>query len=424
MRFLQEKFKPTSTPLNRMIVHAHEHNPFYRRKIDASGVAPHEIRNVADLVKLPFTSRDELYGDPWRLLSVPRESLVQAHLSTGTSGRNPIYMTYDWEDLYTRGLMPLLAESPSTKLLRIEPGEIVFNALPYEISVTGLAIHRSLQDGIGACVVPVGKGGFYSEPLKTLKLMKEIQGDHLFTTPSYAVHLAELALQSDCEPRKDFGLQSIWLIGELCSDALRRRIEALWGCPVFKYYGSMESGPIGVECAEQSGYHVASNFVAVELAKPETDLRTLSGEALSEVVITELWRYASPLIRYRTGDLAHWEKTPCRCGLASPRLMLHGRIDDLVQVQSRNFHMLEIEEGLLSIPGVSSWFQIAQEPERMRILLPRSGQLTQDKGTEHAAKTWVETRLGVQAAVQFVPVPPYGGGKFVRLVRGLSGELQ
>ncbi|MEN3295646.1 MAG: hypothetical protein V7642_4899, partial [Burkholderiales bacterium] len=171
MRFLQEKFRPTTSALTRVVSHAYQRNPFYREKISASGVALHQIRSVEDLPLLPFTTREELRSDPWKLLAVPRDSLVQAHRSTGTTGNNPVYILYDWEDLYTRGLMPLVAENERAKLLRVEQGEIVFNALPYEVSVTGLAIHRSVQDGIGACVVPLGKGGFYSEPAKSLKMM-------------------------------------------------------------------------------------------------------------------------------------------------------------------------------------------------------------------------------------------------------------
>lgn len=415
MRFLQEKFRPTTSALTRVVSHAYQRNPFYREKISASGVALHQIRSVEDLPLLPFTTREELRSDPWKLLAVPRDSLVQAHRSTGTTGNNPVYILYDWEDLYTRGLMPLVAENERAKLLRVEQGEIVFNALPYEVSVTGLAIHRSVQDGIGACVVPLGKGGFYSEPAKSLKMMKQIRGDHLFTTPSYAVYLAQLALRSDVDVKSEIGLRSVWLIGELCSSALRKRIESYWGCPAYLYYGSLESGPIGVECAQQDGYHVATNFSAVEIVPVEGQ-----PEGTGEVVVTPLWRYASPLIRYRTGDLARWATEPCKCGLSGRRLHVLGRMEDVITVSGRSFHCTDVEQILLQIPEVSTWFSLKIEPDLMRVLLPRPA--AQDEtALMRAVLNALNENLQIEAVVEFIEQPEYSGGKFLRVVRSHAG---
>lgn len=421
MRFLHEKFRPTTSALSRLVAHAYERNTFYRTKLDQAGVAPHEVCTAEDLSRLPCTTRAELQSDPWLLLSVPKETLVQSHMSTGTTGSSSVYVSYDWEDLYVRGLRPLIADAPSAKLLRIDPGEIVFNALPYEVSVTGLAIHRSIQDGLGACVVPVGKGGFYSEPQKTLKMMKEIQGDHLFTTPSYAVYLAELAASGGGDPILDFGLRSIWLIGELCSNALRRRIETLWGCPAFCYYGSMEAGPIGLECAEQSGYHVATNFVALEIVDTGEDVRTLAGEKLGEVVVTPLWRYATPLIRYRTGDLAHWEVADCACGLQGRRLRVHGRREDVLVIAGRSFHVSDIEEGLLAIPEVSPWFRLRATEHELCVLLPGTDPTVAARAGE-LVRTWVTRHLGVDCIVDHSTSRSYTGGKFLRIARETKGE--
>lgn len=425
MRFLHEEFRPTTSALHRLVAHAYQNNASFRGKMDEHGVAAHEIKELDDLHRLPLMTREVLAEDPWSLLCVPRASLVQAHMSTGTTGKKSVYVAYDWEDLYERGLMPLLAEAPSTKLLKIEPGEIVFNALPYEVSVTGLAVHRSVQDGLGACVVPVGKGGFYSDPRKTLKIMKEIQGDHLFTTPSYAIYLGELATEMGELPRDLANLKSVWLVGELCSNALRHRIQQLWGCPAYLYYGSMESGPIGLECAEQDGLHVASNFSAVELVpsamdpKSEADTSndgTELRELAREVVVTTLWRYATPVIRYRTGDLARWEMSPCKCGLASRRLRLMGRIEDVLEIAGKQLHVLEIEQGLLAIQGVSSWFQIDACDDVLRIHLPANEDADRAE-VEARVKGWVRHALDISCSV--VPAAPsqYAGGKFMRVIR-------
>ncbi|BEP96359.1 phenylacetate--CoA ligase family protein [Acidovorax sp. A79] len=423
MRFLHEKFRPTTSTLHRVVAHAYDRSPMYRKKMQSRGVAPHQIDTENDLPQLPFTTREELGSDPWALLCVPRSTLVQAHMSTGTTGRNPLYVAYDWEDLYTRGLMPLSSDKSVPRLLRIEPGEIVFNALPYEVSVTGLAIHRSVQDGIGACVVPLGKGGFYSEPLKALKMMREIRGDHLFTTPSYAVYLAELAGAPQAGLKEMFGLKSIWLVGELCSDALRRRIEQLWGAPVFLYYGTMECGPVGVECAEQDGYHPATNFTAVEIVPLDEPITDAMGAALGEIVVTTLWRYATPLIRYRTGDLGRWDEQSSGSGGCARRLRVHGRLEDVVRVAGKVLHVQDIEQGLLDIPEVSSWFQLRPEGDVLCIVLPAQ------KGVDAAAvarrvQHWAVTYLGLDCKVEHGPARSYSGGKFMRVVRATQGEIR
>lgn len=416
MSFLREKFFAPASRLHQIVSHAYYWNPFYREKLSKAGVGPDQIHRAEEVSLLPFTDRKELEGDPWILLSVPKNQLVQAHLSTGTTGRPPLYILFDWEDLYVRGLMPLVAEAPSARLLGIEEGEIVFNALPYEVSVTGLAIHRALQDGIGACVVPVGKGGFYADPLKTLKLMRDLRGDHLFTTPSYAVHLAELAADSGIAIQGEIGLRSLWLIGELCSRALRRRIEDLWQCPAFLYYGSLECGPVGLECLMQDGYHVASSFVHVEIVPVEDIPRADSEHTVGEIVVTVLWRHASPLLRFRTGDLGRWDRSPCRCGIPGPRLHLLGRKEDLLELGETPRFVLELEEVLLGLPGVSPWYRLKPEARPLRVLLPELRQ-----GDPGSLRELILDEIGrclrVNCSVEFVKDLGYSGGKAVRVIR-------
>ncbi|MBI4611516.1 MAG: phenylacetate--CoA ligase family protein [Candidatus Rokubacteria bacterium] len=420
MSFLLEKSLASASRLHQVATHAYYRNPFYREKFMKAGVTPDQIHRPEDLSLLPFTDREELEGDPWILLSVPKDQLAQAHLSTGTSGRLPLYVFFNWEDLYVRGLMPLLSEAPAARLLGIAQGEIVFNALPYEVSVTGLAIHRALQDGIGACVVPVGKGGFYADPAKTLKLMRALGGDHLFTTPSYALHLAELAGGSGISIPGEIRLRSLWLIGEPCSRALRRRIEDLWGCPAFLYYGSLECGPVGLECSMRDGYHVASNFVHVEVV-PGADVPDADADPpVGEVVVTVLWRQASPLLRFRTGDLGCWEPSACRCGIPGPRLRLRGRAEDVVAAVEPPRFALDIEEVLLALPGVSPWYRLKPEAGSVRVLLP--GPPIEDRGSlSESIRAELHRRFGLACSVEFVPDLGYSGGKLLRVIGEQSG---
>lgn len=416
MSFLRQKFFAPASRLHQIVSHAYYRNPFYREKLVKAGITPDQIHRAEELSLLPFTDREELEGDPWILLAVPKNQLVQAHLSTGTTGRPPLYILFDWEDLHVRGLMPLVADAPGARLFGIEEGEIVFNALPYEISVTGLAIHRALQDGIGACVVPVGKGGFYADPLKTLKLMRDLRGDHLFTTPSYAVHLAELAAESGIAIQGEIRLRSLWLIGEPCSQALRRRLEDLWQCPAFLYYGSLECGPVGLECSMRNGYHIASNFVHVEIVPVEDVRRPDSESPVGEIVVTVLWRHASPLLRFRTGDLGRWDRSPCRCAIPGPRLRLLGRREELLEVGDVSRFVLELEEVLLSLPGVSPWYRLKPEARSLRVLLPESHQ--EDPGSfAELIRSEIGRCFSLPCSVEFVKDLGYSGGKALRVIR-------
>lgn len=415
MSFLLEKSSASASRLHQIVTHAYYRSPFYREKFAKAGVSPDQIHRSEDLSQLPFTDRQELEGNPWILLSVPKDQLVQAHLSTGTTARPPLYVLFNWEDLYVRGLMPLVSAAPSARLLGIVEGEIVFNALPYEVSVTGLAIHRALQDGVGACVVPVGKGGFYADPAKTLRLMRALGGDHLFTTPSYAVHLAELAAGLGMGIPDEIRLKSLWLIGEPCSGALRRRIEGLWGCPAFLYYGSLECGPVGLECSMRNGYHIASNFVQVEVVPCPDVTRTERHTAVGEIVVTVLWRHASPLLRFRTGDLGCWEQSPCRCGIPSPRLHLLGRREDLIAAGEPPRFAYELEEVLLGLPEVSPWYRLKVDAGSLRVLLPERPVEDRDALSE-SIRMELDRRFGLACSVEFVRDLGYSGGKLVRVM--------
>jgi phenylacetate-CoA ligase len=418
MSYLRHRHLGTVPPLHDAVGHAYYHNAFYRRKLDAASVTPDRVWTDDDLGQLPFTTRDEIAGDPWVLLAEPRLDLAQVHVSTGSSGERPVYVLFSWDDLHVRGLRPLIAGAAGVDLLGIKEGERVINALPYEVTVTGLAIHRALQDGVGACVVPAGKGGWYADPARTLRLMRALEADHLFTTPSYALHLAEL----DGAGRGDSpaggragrpGLGSIWLVGEGCAPALRRLIERRWRAPARLYYGSLECGPVGLECALQDGYHVATGFVAVEIVPLACLRRSDLPGPPGEIVVTVLWRRASPLLRFRTGDAGYWDPAECGCGIPGRRLKVLGRLGDRLGPVGPERFVSEVEDVLLGLDGVSPWFRLVPGRETLGVLLPQAP----STGPGREVVATLAGRLGLESEVAFVPPEPYPGGKLLRVVR-------
>jgi phenylacetate-CoA ligase len=356
------------------LAHVYAHNRFYRAKFEQAGVRPDDFRSLQDLTRFPFTTKEELRvhtgagvrGDPWILLAVPKDEVCLAHTSTGTTGGDWAYLFYTWEDMHVRDFAP----SPRL-LMPVGTVDVVLNALPYEMSSSGQSFQRSLQGVAGALVVPAGKGGFYSDPYKTVQIMADLRATVLITTPPYAMLLAEISEQLGHLPGSELALRFMWLTGEGCALAYRRRLEELWRCQGLVFYGSLECGCMGIECPRQSGGHVCMGHVVVEVIDPQTSRPAAPGQT-GEVVCTVLQRRASPLIRFRTQDLAALDPMSCPCGVRFPRLHLRGRIIDQVSPGGADriepaLSVYVIEEVLYSQPEMGNNYQIYSGGEPLRI---------------------------------------------------------
>jgi phenylacetate-CoA ligase len=369
--FFRERFVDSLPDLQEIACLAYGCNNFYKEKWDKAGIRPEEIKSTADIGRLPLTTRSEIAGKPWMLLTIPRFQICQVHASTPSSKTPRVYIPFSENDLYRSGLRPFTrGKSFSPPLpMSISNRDLVIIALPYEVSHLGLLFHRILQDGVGAGVVPVGKGGFYSLPEKSLRIMKDLGGDHLFTTPAYAMHLAEKAQEIGYEPGKDLKPKSVWLVAESCSSTLRRRIEVMWKTDVFLCLSSLECGPIAFECKEKNGMHLATGYVFSEII-PEPDPTLRLPKGAGEVVVTVLWRRSSPLIRYRTGLIGCLDDRPCPCGLDSPRIYFFGDREEFLFLADGKHSLLEIEDCLMELPEISHWYHLSATGSILTIFIP------------------------------------------------------
>ena len=403
--------------------HVYTNSPFYREKFARAGARPTDFRSLEDLARFPFTTKDELrvtgHGaqrtDPWVLLSVPREEVCLVHSSTGTTGGDWSYTFYTWDDMHVRDFAPF-----PRLLMPVNSDDVVLNALPYEMSSSGQSFQRSLQGVTSALVVPAGKGGFYSDPYKTVQIMADLRVTVLITTPPYVMLLAEIVEQLGIRPGTDIPLRFIWLTGEGCAPAYRRRLEELWHCQGLFFYGSMECGSIGIECNQQSGSHVSAGHLYLEVIEPRTGRRLPPGE-LGEIVCTLLQRKASPLIRYRTQDLAVLDVSPCTCGVRFPKLHVRGRIVDQVaagEAAEPQISPYVIEEVLYSQPAMGHNYQVYTGSGVLHI----EAELRPGQGDPNAAKEQVEKlldRRGLRAELTWVEHIPRAGGK-TRRIRPLT----
>jgi len=391
---------------------AYEKSPFYKAKMEQAGVHPDEIQGLDDLLKLPFLTKDELRGKPWVLLTCDKADISLVQVSTGTTGEEEIYIMYTWEDYYLHELAP-----GYPTLFPVEKGDVCLNALPYEMSSAGLAFHKTFLEGCQATVIPAGKGGAYSTPEKTVKMMKDLRPNVVITTPSWSVTLAEAAMAHGFD-LTSLSLKKMWLTGEGCSPAFRERVEKMWGTTANFYYGSLECGGIGIECDEHNGYHILMGHAVVEIVDPETEKVLEPGE-IGEIVVSLPQRYHSPILRYRTKDLGYVETDPCPCGCPLPRLFLRGRMVDQVVVQGIEFSPYYLEEVLMRMPEVGNWYHFVVRPGGSDVLKVRCELAEGVEPSEQLADSLasrMEYGVGIPCVFEFVEKMPRPHGKTVRVV--------
>ncbi|MCL6477402.1 MAG: AMP-binding protein [Peptococcaceae bacterium] len=401
--------------LQEVVIRAYENSPFYRRKMTRAGVRPQDINDLADLAKLPFTTKDELRQDPWVLLTGDKKDIL-IHVSTGTTGGKEIYKLHTWREYYLNHCIIY------PELFPVERGDLCLVALPYEMTVAGLNFHNKFIIGYQAAVMPAGKGGAYSTPEKTIRVMRDLKPKFVATTPSYAITLAEAAAEASFD-LTSLPLKKIWLMAEGCSNALRKRVESVWGTTVNLSYGSLECDTLATECDAHNGYHVNHGHLLVEIVDPGTG-KVLGPGEIGEIVATPLLRFDTPLIRYRTQDLGCLDPKPCSCGIASPLLHLRGRAVNHINLKGKSFSPVFLEEFLMRLPEVGNWYQFVVQPGnndqlKIRTELAAGVEPAPELAEKLAGK--MELATGIPCVFEFVAKLPRPREKVVRVVYEQEG---
>lgn len=398
--------------LKEIVNRAYNKCNFYRDKMRAVGVTPEQMQQLSDISKLPFTTKDELRGNPWTLLACDRKDITVITVSTGTTGGEEIYVPNTWRDYALNDMTPRYP-----KLFPVDPGDICIDALPYEMSSAGLSFHKLFMDACLATSFNAGKGGAYSTPEKTAKVLRDLQPSIVITTPSWAVCILEAAEEQGFD-LTSLHLKKLWLTGEGCSDAFRKRVENDWGTSANMYYGSLECGGIGIECDCHDGYHLLQAHVITEIVDPETDEPLEPGE-IGEIVVTCTLRYDTPLIRYRTRDLGYIEMAPCPCGVTAPRLILRGRLVDQLNIQGTSFSPFYLEEFLMRNPEIGNWYQFIvrrDDPSYFKVKAEMAKGYQPDAELADKIASKLEFAIGVPCKVELVERMPRTAQKAKRVV--------
>ncbi len=410
--------------LRSLVERVYERVPFYRQSFDRAGVRPEQIRTLDDVRRLPQTRKSDLRDHyPFGLFAVPRDEVVRVHASSGTTGK-PTVVGYTRRDVaaWAEVCARCLAASGG------RPGDVFHNAYGYGLFTGGLGMHYG-GELLGMMVVPVSGGNTERQ----LLLIEDFQPPVIACTPSYLLTLAEAAAVRGLDPKR-LSLRFAVLGAEPWTEEMRQQIQRLLPVRAVNIYGLSEViGPgVSNECVEaQHGSHVFEDHFLVEALDPDSGEPVRPGE-VGELTFTTLTKEALPVIRYRTGDLASLDQTPCVCGRTLVRMSLVvGRTDDMLIIRGVNVFPSQIESVVVDFVELSPHYQLCVTRERtlddlevrIEAVSARGGAGPGSGADVQALTARVAERLrgvtGLAVRVSIVPpgtLPRSEGGKLRRVV--------
>lgn len=337
--------------VQKTIQHAFDNVEFYRNSFQQAGAEPGDVKTLDDLANLPFVVKQNMRDAyPFGLFAVPQSKVVRIHASSGTTGQatvvgNTANDLKNWGDCFARGIYMVGGNQNST--IQVSYG--------YGLFTGGLGAHAG-GEAVGCSVIPTSSGN----TKRQIQMMKDMGTDILACTPSYALLIADTALEMGCDPAKDLNLSAGIFGAEPCSENMRQEIREKLGIQYCDVYGLSEvMGPgVAMECAASNGLHLAEDQFYAEIVNPET-LRPVPDGEYGELVFTTLVRECCPLVRYRTRDITRIISTPCSCGRTHRRIdRIVGRSDDMLILRGVNVFPSQIEQVITEFPEIAAQYQI------------------------------------------------------------------
>jgi phenylacetate-CoA ligase len=375
-------------------------NRFLADKWRGAGIARVEdLRDWDDFRRVPFTLKSELMADqaahpPFgRNLGEPLERYVRVHQTSGTTG-----VPLRWLDTQASWDWWLRCWGFVFAGTGLGPADRVFFPFSFGLFVGFWAGFESAR-GLGALVIPGGG----QDTAQRLAAIEALGATALCCTPSYALHLAQAARERGMDPARS-SIQVTVHAGEPGAGipAVRARIQEAWGARAYDHAGMTEMGAYGYECAAQAGLHVNESEFIAEVVDPVTGAPATTGE----LVLSNLGRAGSPLLRYRTGDRVRVATTPCACGRTFLRLEggILGRVDDMLVVRGVNVFPAALEGIVRRFPAVDE-FMIEvfrqSEMDEVRLLL----EIGDGAGPELPRHVQEAVRIELGIRVDTVSVP-------------------
>lgn len=331
--------------------HAFENVEHYQQTFAEAGVTPDDLESLDDLSKFPFLSKQDMRDAyPTNLFAVPNKDVARIHASSGTTGQATVvgHTAEDlknWGDCFARGIGMVGGSADST--LQVSYG--------YGLFTGGLGAHAG-GESIGCTVIPTSSGN----TKRQIQMMKDLKTDILACTPSYALLIADTAIEMGYDPATEFQISAVICGAEPASQNMKDEIAEKLGVQYCDVYGLSEvMGPgVAMECAEKGGIHIAEDQFYCEIINPET-LEPVEVGEWGELVITTLTRQATPLVRYRTRDVTRIIEEPCACGRTHRKIdYLRGRTDDMLIIRGVNVFPSQIEQVITEFPEIATQYQI------------------------------------------------------------------
>ena len=337
--------------IKKTVIDCYEHIDFYKKSFDEAGFDPYSVTSLDDVARMPFVQKQDLRDAyPYGMLAVPLKDVREIHMSSGTTGIATVgaYTEHDlkiWGECFARGV----------EYAGGDENDVMHVAYGYGLFTGGIGAHYG-GVAAGCTTIPMSAGNTERQ----IRVLREMGSTILCCTPSYAMHIADTALEMGLDPARDFHLRAGIHGAEPFSDNFRRDLERKLNYRVLDVYGLTETmGPgVALECWEQQGLHIAEDHFYPEIINPETGEVLPDGE-WGELVLTTLDREASPVVRYRTRDITRIIPGQCPCGRTHRRIdRIHGRTDDMLIIRGVNVFPSQIEDVMKTFPQMSSWYQI------------------------------------------------------------------
>ncbi|GAA1197935.1 phenylacetate--CoA ligase PaaK [Prauserella alba] len=381
--------------------HAYDNVPLYRRKFDEAGVHPDDCRQLADLAKFPYTTKQDLRDEyPFGMFAVPETEVSRIHASSGTTGKPTVvgYTASDidnWSSVMARSIFAAGGR----------PGHKVHVSYGYGLFTGGLGAHYGAEK-LGCTVVPAS-GGMTA---RQVQLITDFRPEVIMVTPSYMLTLLDEFERQGIDPHTT-SLQVGIFGAEPWTEHMRREIEDRMNLHAVDIYGLSEvMGPgVAQECVEtKDGLHIWEDHFYPEVVDPLEDT-VLADGATGELVFTSLTKQALPIIRYRTRDL-----TALHPGTARPayRRMdkVTGRSDDMIILRGVNVFPTQIEEVVLGTDGLAPHFQLRltrqDRMDHLTVLVEAHPDAPQDRRKAAAAEIAERVKDGVGVTVGVKVVDP------------------
>lgn len=389
--------------LKSIVKTAYENVPFYRKRFDEIGLLPEHIVTLKDIEKIPFTTKNDLRDNyPYRLFAAPMKKIVRLHASSGTTGK-PIVVGYTKNDLenWSECVARLIVCAGGNDE---DIAQVVFG---YGLFTGGFGLHYGLEK-VGMTVVPASSGN--SE--RQLMLMQDFGTTVVVGTPSYVLHLSEIAEERDMK-KDDFKLRLGLFGGEGHTEEMKAEIEKRWGILDTENYGLSEiTGPgVSGECIHQCGMHVNEDHFYPEIIDSNTG-KALGYGQKGELVLTTLTKEGIPMLRYRTKDITALNPEVCKCGRTTVRMTkILGRTDDMLIIRGVNVFPSQIESVLVGMEHIGPHYQIIVTKKNFMDQIEVQVELTDGKMLERfseleklekSVKAKLRTVLQIDAKVRLV----------------------